>query len=396
MMSARHRIDPTHELRAGFRTFIGEHVAPWADTWDAAQRLPDDLPAMLGRERLLVATLPSGAGGLDLDAVAYGVLMEEVGRACASVRNLAAVQGMVAHAILRWGTPDQVEAWVGRIGAGEAVGAFALTEPAVGSDARSISTQAVRAGPAFVIDGRKRWISFGQRADVFLVFALLDGSIGAFLVERDLPGVRIEPIEGLLGLRASELAEVALESCVVPAQALVATGSMTFDIVATSALDYGRYSTACGCVGLGAACLQASLVYASERVQFGVAIAEHQLVQALLADMVTSVEAARALCARAGALRDAGGHDATQATLVAKYFSSAAALRVADAAVQVHGANGCSPDHSVARHLRDAKVQEIIEGTSQVQQLQIARLALTARRDRSQSVRRRPKESAGE
>ncbi|MET9359925.1 acyl-CoA dehydrogenase family protein [Streptomyces sp. NPDC006632] len=364
------------EDQAAFARFADDHLLPHANQWDRDQALSDDIVALLGKSRLLVPTLPTEAGGQAMDTETYGLLSEELGRGCGNIRNLVAVQGMVAHALLKWGTKEQSDRWVPRIGTGESVGAFALTEPETGSDARNGSMTAERVGETFVLNGRKKWISFGQRAEIFLVFARLDGDPAAFVVERGTEGFTTEPISGLLGLRASELAELSFDDCAVPAANLISHGRLTFDLVATGSLDYGRFSTAYGSVGLAQGCLTASLEYARERTQFGVPLGEHQLVRGLLTDMTASVEAARLLCRQAGALRAANHRDAIRQTLIAKYFASRAGFQAASDAVQLHGANGVGPDFPVQRHLRDAKIQEIIEGTTQIQQLQIADLTL--------------------
>ena len=326
-----------------------------------------------------MATLPAEAGGSGMDMMTYGLLTEEVGRGCGSVRNLLAVQGMVAHAILKWGTREQKEKWVPKIGSGEVVAAFALTEPDIGSDAKNITMTATQSGDGYVLNGKKKWISFGQRADLFLTFAQAEGQMGAFLVERHAPGFSTVPISGMLGLRASELAEIHFAGCVVPAENVLSRGAFTFAAVATTALDYGRYSTACGCVGLAEACLTACLSYARQRSQFGAPIGQHQLVQQKLTDMISSINAARLLCYEAGYLRDQRAPEAVLHTLIAKYFASTTAFRVANDAVQLHGANGCGADYPVQRYLRDAKIQEIIEGTTQIQQIQIAQMTMQTR-----------------
>ena len=365
------------DAQGAFAAFADHHLVGDADRWDREQALPETIVRTLAAARYLVATVPGEAGGSGMDATTYGLLTEEIGRGCASVRNLIAVQGMVAHAILRWGTREQAERWVAQIATGEAIAAFALTEPDAGSDARSGSTTARTAGAGYVLDGRKSWISFGARADVVLVFARLEGHAAAFLVERGSPGFSTTPTLDLLGLRASHLAEISLESCEVAPENLLSSGRLTFDAVATSALDYGRFSAACGSVGLAEACLRAAIRRARERVQFGAAIAEHQLVQRMLSDMVVTVAAARLLCRDAGASRVQGAPDAVRRTLMAKYLASTTAFRVASDAVQIHGASGCGPGAPAQRFLRDAKILEIIEGTTQIQQIQIAQLTMS-------------------
>jgi len=282
---------------------------------------------------------------------------------------------MASYAIWRWGNAQQKAHWLPRLASGETLGAFALTEPNAGSDARRIEMTAARQDDVYLLNGRKKWITYGQIADLFLVFAQSDGKASAFLVERDSPGLTFQPMHGLLGTRASMLAELAFDDCAVPKQNLIGGLGFGFSTVAMSALDLGRYSVAWGCVGLGQACLEAGLKYSSQRRQFGEPLRKHQLIQEMIANMVTNVKAARLLCYHAGYLKDVADPRSTAETLVAKYFASTMAPRVASDAVQIHGGNGCGSDYPVQRYLRDAKVMEIIEGSNQMQQILISRNA---------------------
>jgi hypothetical protein len=226
-----------------------------------------------------------------------------------------------------------------------------------------------------VLTGQKKWISFGQNADLFLTFAHCDGRITAFLVERETPGFSTEPISGLLGARASMLAELHLDQCRVPQENIVGQVGFGLTHVASYGLSHGRYSTAWGCVGLAQGCLEACLRYTKKREQFGVRLREHQLIQEMIADMFTNVTAARLLCYRVGRLREKRDRRAIMETSVAKYFASTVAAKIASNAVQIHGANGCGSEYPVQRYLRDAKIMEIVEGSTQVQQLIIATYA---------------------
>lgn len=366
-----------NDLQAEVAQFVDESIVPHADEWDRDEAIPATVVAALAARHWLVPTLPAAVGGADLGWLAAGPLHQEIGRGCGSLRNLLGVQGMVAHALARWGRSAATAAWTERLAGGDAIGAFALTEPGSGSDAGGLTARVERRGDGFVLHGTKRWISFGSVADVLLVFARLDEDVAAFVVERTAPGLRIEPMAGLLGLRGSALAELHFEGCELPAEALLSRGPLAFRAVATSALDFGRSSTAWGCLGLVDACRRASFVRARQRVQFGVPIGELQLVQQMIADMEAAHESVKGVCRRSAELRDAHDPDAIRVTLLAKYVGSRAAFRVATDAVQLHGAEGIGPG-PVQRHLRDAKVQEIVEGTTQIHQLQIADLALRA------------------
>lgn len=355
--------------QAAFRAFVDETIAPHADDYDRAQGLPPELFQKLGERRYLTPTLPYEFGGLGMDMLTYGLFSEEIGRGCASVRNLLGVQGMVAQAILRFGSRAQKEQWLPRIACGETVAAFALTEPTIGSDAKNVTTAATRTATGYVLNGSKKWISFGEKAAIFLVIAQCADGAGAFLVERGTPGFTTKPIQELLGLRASMLGELQFAACEIPQAYMVGKEDFGFTWIANTALDFGRYSTACGCVGLAQACLEASQRYSRERTQFGAPICEHQLVRQMLTNMLVNTQAARLLCYQAGYLRDKGSPAAIQSALMAKYFASTTVMQIANDAVQIHGANGIGYAYSVQRYLRDAKIMEIIEGTTQIQQI---------------------------
>jgi len=363
------------EYRNEFRIFVDAEIVPHASRFDEEERTPGELVRKLARRGYLGAALPRQCNGLGLDMVTFGLLNEELGRGCSSVRSLLTVHSMVAHAIQKSGNRQQKEYWLPQLALGERIAAFALTEPDVGSNANSVQTSATVSGDSYVLNGHKKWITYGQLADVFLVIAQCDGQVCAFLVERDSPGVFIEPVFGMLGLRASMTAELHLTDCRIPKENLIGRIGAGFTFAASAALDHGRYSVACGSVGIGEGCLQACVRYVNERKQFGVYLREHQLIQELLTNMIVSVKAARLLCYNAGCLRDNKEPSALMETTMAKYFASTMAFRVAGDAVQIHGANGCSASSPVQRYLRDAKILEIIEGSNQMQQITIGNYA---------------------
>jgi alkylation response protein AidB-like acyl-CoA dehydrogenase len=363
--------------RAEFRAFAAAEVAPHADRFDREEAIDLELVRRLAARGYLGSLLPAERGGGGRDMITYGLLTEELGRACSSVRSLLTVHDMVAHGIERWGSPAQRERWLGPLARGEAIGALALSEPEAGSDASGVRTEAVADGEeAFVLSGRKRWISFGQIADLFLLVARCQGKPTAFLVERGTPGLVITPIRGLLGTRASMLAELTLDGCRIPRENLVSRIGFGVSHVAGAALELGRYSVAWGSVGIGQACLDASQSYAASRQQFGKPLSDHQLIRAMLTEMIVNVRAARLLCCRAGYLKQIGDPGAFMEIMAAKYFASTMATRAALDAVQIHGANGISADYPVGRYLRDSRVMEIIEGSTQIQQITLPQFDL--------------------
>jgi glutaryl-CoA dehydrogenase (non-decarboxylating) len=371
------------DAQAQFRAFADQALVPLADQFDREEHVPPEVIADLAQRGYLGAALPAEFGGMGTDMITFGLLNEQIGRACSSMRSLLTVHSMVSYAILRWGNQRQKQRWLPELAAGRSIGAFALTEPNIGSDARNIEATAERQDESYVLNGRKQWITFGQIADLFLVFARCGEKPAAFLVERERPGLATTPIRGVLGTRGSMLAQVQLDDCRVPKENVVGGLGFGISAIALSALDLGRYSVAWGCVGIGQACLEASLAYAGERRQFGEPLKHHQLIQELIANMVTGVKAARLLCHNAGRMKDAGDLGAMTETLVAKYFASTMASRAANDAVQIHGANGCGGEYPVQRYLRDARVMELIEGSNQMQQIMISQHAFTEIENRS-------------
>lgn len=206
------------EQQQRWRSFVQEEVAPHAEQNDREEQTPQALLAKVAREGYLGALVPREYHGLGLDMLTFGLLNEELGKGCSSLRSLLTVQSMVEHALLRWGNRWQQERWLPELAIGELIGAFGLSEPEAGSDAGSLTTQASPSGRDYILNGQKCWLTYGQRADIFLIFARLKGRVTAFLVERERSGLTVEPIRGMLGLRASMLAQVFLRDCLVPAE----------------------------------------------------------------------------------------------------------------------------------------------------------------------------------
>lgn len=349
-----------------FRTFVNTEIAPYADQCDQEEKTPPETIKKLADAGYL-------EGGQNMDAITFGLLCEEIGRASASLLSLLTVHSMVCQAIMKWGSSSQRAHWLPKLSTGETIAAFGLTEPNIGSDAKSVETTAVLSNNSYILNGEKKWISFGQVADLFLIIAQCDGNPSAFLVERNSPGFSTEPIKGLLGFRAAMIAKVHMNDCQIPKENLVGRVGFGFSHIANTALDHGRYCVGWGCLGLGQACLDACLSYTSQRKQFGAYLKGHQLIQQMIGDMITNIKAARLLCYHAAYLKEKGDPSLIMETSIAKYFASRMVNQVANDTVQIHGANGCSSDYPVQRYLRDAKIMEIIEGSSQMQQIIIAK-----------------------
>jgi glutaryl-CoA dehydrogenase (non-decarboxylating) len=357
-----------------YRAFVDDVISPRADSMDADQVTPPEVLDALASRGYLGGCIPAEYGGRATDALSYGLLCHEVARGSASLLSLLTVHGMVSASILKWGTDEQRQRYLPRLARGELIGAFALSEPNAGSDAQLAETRATaQSGGAFLLAGQKKWISYAELAGVFLVVAQTESGPTAFLVERSSPGLSCVPIRGMFGFRAAMLGELHFDRCPVPAAGLLGRPGLGFSYVASSALDLGRFCIAWGSVGLSQQCLDLSLVYSSRRKQGGTELANHQLIQRLIANMMTDIRAARALCLLAGALRDAGDPESILETSIAKYFASNVAARVSNDAVQIHGANGVGPELPLQRHFRDARVLEIIEGSNEIQQIMIAK-----------------------
>ncbi|MGG4147670.1 acyl-CoA dehydrogenase family protein, partial [Paenibacillus algorifonticola] len=238
-----------------FSAFVDSEMVPLADLNDSEERIHPDMLRKMAEAGYLGSMLPKKYGGMELDNVTLGILNEEAGRGCSSARSLLTVHGMVSLAILRWGTEQQKSEWLPKLATGSALAAFGLTEPNAGSDAKSIATTAELDGNEYVLNGRKKWITVAQIADLFLIFAKCEGQPAAFLVERERMGVSVLPMSGLLGARGSMIAEVVLSDCRIPQENLLGKLGMGLTHIALPCLDYGRYTIACGCVGLAQACL---------------------------------------------------------------------------------------------------------------------------------------------
>ncbi len=355
--------------------FAARRIAPAARQNDIEERFPAEIVREMGEMGFFGGVIPEAYGGAGMDYISYSVLIEEISKACSSVRTVLSVQmSLVAITLLKWGTEAQKKKYLPKLCSAEWLGCFALTEPDVGSDAQHIRTFAQKTGGGWRIDGRKIWISNGGVARLALVIAQTDKKnprkMAAFLVECDAPGFTSKDMHGKLGLRSSNTAELYLDGVEVPEEALMGEVGDGFK-VAMSALDGGRYSVASGCLGIAQGSLEASLDYAKERHTFGKPIAAHQLVQDMIARMVVDIDASRLLVYRAGELKNAGEPN-TKETSIAKYFASEAALRCANDAIQIHGGMGYSNEFPVERYMRDARVGTIYEGTSQIQKLIIA------------------------
>lgn len=362
--------------RDSARRFATEFVDPLASQADQEQAMPAVLLDRLREGGWLGAALPSEWGGSGMDPLAYGLVTEEIGRACSSVRSLLTVHNMSSQALVRFGSAEQQARWLPDLCAGRKLIAFALTEPDAGSSASAIRTEARKGTDSFLVSGTKIWTTFGQIADLYLVFARCEDAPVALVIERDREGVHVEPISDVLGTRGSMLARVRFEDVEVPATHRVGPVGAGISFVANSTLDHGRFSVAWGATGIIRGCLDACLSYATERRQGSHSISEHQLVRRELTNMLAAHTTAHALCSRAAYFRMIGDPRAVMETTLAKYHAAQSAVQTATDAIRLHGANGTSRNYPVERYMRDAMILEIIEGTREVLQDSLASYAL--------------------
>jgi butyryl-CoA dehydrogenase len=338
-----------------------------------------ELVSKIAAQGYLGAIVPRDYGGAGLDYVSYGLIVEEIGRGDSAMRTVVSVQtSLVCSAILAWGSDEQKRKYLPKLCTGEWLGCFGLTEPDTGSDAANQKTRARKTDDGWVINGSKMFISMGNHAKVALIFAQTDPDLkhrglACFLVDCDQPGFQPSEIHGKMGLHGSDTAAISLDDVVASDDQMLGEIGDGFK-VAMSALDSGRYSVAAGCVGICQGCVDASVSYSKERVQFGRPIASFQLIQAMIADMIVKTDAARMLVWRAGFLKDNGRPNTTE-TSIAKLYATEAAVECANTAIQVHGGSGYVDDHPVERYFRDVRVTTLYEGTSQIQKLIIGRAA---------------------
>jgi alkylation response protein AidB-like acyl-CoA dehydrogenase len=365
--------------RESARDFADRVVAPVADEVDRTERVSPAFFEHAAAAGLWATLVPEQFGGAGLDMAALGAVHEEVGRASSPLRNLLTVHNMATWAIGRWGDEGQQRRWLPAMASGEVLGAFCVSEPGGGAAMARVRAAAVREGGDWVISGCKKWITGGMSAGLLLVFALAQGGVVPFLVPRRTPGVAVRPITGMLGARGSLLAEITFDDARVPADALLGPERFADGAVMAHTLDVGRFTVAAGSVGILQGCVDACIEHANRRQPSGHVLSAYQLIRAKISDMVTSLAAARLLVEQAARSKDAGSPETVVDTWIAKHFAARAAASAASEAVQILGAEGCGPDSAVARYYRDAKIMEIIEGSSEIHQITLAAHVLRGR-----------------
>jgi len=363
-------------IRAMVREFAREELLPTAAERDRTKAFPRENIRKMGQLGLMGMNVPPEWNGAGADTVSYSAALQEIAYACASTAVIMSVHNSVACGpIYLFGSEYLKENYLRPLASGEKIGSFALTEPSAGSDPSSQRSTAVRKGNSYVINGTKMFITSGKNSDLTVVTAYTNREkkhkgISAFVVEKGTHGFSVGKEEEKMGLRASDTVELVFEDCRVPADNLLGAEGDGF-MIAMASLDGGRIGIASQAVGLGQACLDASVAYAKERVQFNKPISQFQGIRWKIADMATQLEAGRLLTFNAAAMRDRGENFSAAASM-AKVFASEMANRLAYDAVQIHGGYGYIREFPVERYYRDARVFTIYEGTSEIQRTVIS------------------------
>ncbi len=372
MLREEHRL-----LRESLREFAANKLAPNAAQWDREHTFPRQALKELAALGTFGIAVPEEYGGAGMDYTALAVALEEIAAGDGGVSTIISVNNCPVCAILMgFASDEQKRRFLAPLASGEALGAFCLTEPHVGSNAAALRTSATRDGSDYVLNGVKQFITSGKHADYAMVIAVTDKEagkrgMGMFVVPTNTPGYVVARLEEKMGQRCSDTAQIVFENCRVPAANRIGDEGEGYKI-ALSALEGGRIGIAAQSVGMARAAFEAALQYAKERESFGTPIFNHQAVNFRLADMATQIEAARALVLHAAALRDAGTPCLKEAAM-AKLFASEMAERVCSDAIQIHGGYGYVSDFPVERIYRDVRVCQIYEGTSDIQRLLIGR-----------------------
>ncbi|HEY1086470.1 MAG TPA: acyl-CoA dehydrogenase family protein [Archangium sp.] len=368
-------------IRDAARKFSREVLAPKARETDRKELFPVEAYRQMGELGLLGVNVPTEYGGAGAGVVSYALAVMEVAAACASTSVGMCVTNMCAELICQFGTEAQKQKHVTKLCSGEAIaGAFALSEPHAGSDPGAGRTTAVKKGDGWVLNGTKQWITSGAYAGVIVVWARTSNEgnkgLSCFIVEKDAPGLIIGRAEDKMGLRGSNTVQLTFENCELGADALLGKQGDGFKL-AMVALDGGRVGIASQACGVGRAAIEASVRYAKDRKAFGQAIGDFQALRFMMADMTTQQQSAELLTLRAASMKEKKVPFTKEASM-AKLFASEMSNKVCDKAVQIHGGYGYIDEFPVERMLRDARVQTIYEGTSEIQRIVIAREVIKA------------------
>lgn len=366
-----------HEMaRNLYREFAQKEVKPLAQEVDETEQFPKETVAKMQKLGFLSIPMPKEYGGQGCDTLCYAMCVEELSKVCATTGVIVSAHtSLCAEPIRKWGTEEQKQKYLVPLCNGTKLGAFGLTEPGAGTDASGQQTKAVLDGDEYVINGSKIFITNGKEADTYVIFAMTDKSkgtkgISAFIVEKGTPGFTFGTKEKKMGIRGSATYELIFTDCRIPKENLLGQEGKGFGIAMTT-LDGGRIGIASQALGIAAGALEVTVNYVKERKQFGKSLAKFQNTQFQLADMATKVEAARHLVYKAAIAKDTQKKYSVEAAM-AKLYAAEVAMEVTTKAVQLHGGYGYTREYDVERMMRDAKITEIYEGTSEVQRMVIS------------------------
>jgi butyryl-CoA dehydrogenase len=366
-----------HEMaRTLFREFAENEVKPLAQEVDEDERFPSETVEKMKKLGFMGIPIPKEYGGQGCDTLAYVLCVEELSKVCATTGVIVSAHtSLGSDPIKNFGTPEQKEKYLKPLASGKYLGAFALTEPNAGTDASGQQTKAVLEGDHYVLNGSKIFITNGGQADTYIVFAMTDPSkgtkgISAFIVEKNFPGFSIGTKEKKMGIRGSSTTELIFENCIVPKENLLGAEGKGFNI-AMATLDGGRIGIAAQALGIAEGAYEETVKYVKERKQFGRPLAKFQNTQFQIADMATKIKAAQLLVYRAALAKDTKKRFSEEAAM-AKLYAAEVAMEVTTKAVQLHGGYGYTREYPVERMMRDAKITEIYEGTSEVQRMVIS------------------------
>ena len=362
--------------RGLFRQFAETEAKPLAQEIDETERFPIETVKKMQKYGFMGIPFAKEYGGQGCDSLTYAICVEELSRVCGTTGVIVSAHtSLGAEPINKFGTPEQKEKYLIPLAKGEKLGAFGLTEPGAGTDAAGQQTKAVLEGNHYVLNGSKIFITNGGQADIYIIVAMTDKSkgtkgISAFIVEKDFPGFSIGTKEKKMGIRGSSTTELIFENCIVPKENLLGQEGKGFGIAMTT-LDGGRIGIAAQALGLAQGAFDETVAYVKERKQFGRSIAKFQNTQFQLADMKTKIEAARLLVYNAAKAKDTKKRFSVEAAM-AKLYAAEVAMEVTTKCVQLHGGYGYTREYPVERMMRDAKITEIYEGTSEVQRMVIS------------------------
>lgn len=364
MLSTEHK-----EKHVEFKKFVEHNVEPFASDWEMNEVIPGEIINKFKEAGYFGGIMPNELGGLGWDHLTFGLFIEAVAKGSTSLSGLFNVHTMVMKSIHKWGTEEQINKWLPDMSSGKLLGALALTEPEAGSDVKGITTTLTETEDHILLNGSKRWITLGGLADVFIVFGKVNGDdekATAILVEKNTPGLKVTPIKHMIGFKAGALAVLDFDNCKISKKNILAKPGFAFSHISPYALEYGRISVSFTALGIMRGCLEYCSSHVLKRKTFGQKLIFQSTIKEMIAQMGVDYEAASSLCIHSCHTKEAHNPNSSEKIIMAKYFTTKAARRHSDNAVQIHGASGCNESHPVARYFRDTKTLEIIEGSNQI------------------------------